>query len=399
MPWPWLETIDNALCKWSLNRRYNVNDLRRGARLRMPSPMFHYMDGAAEDEVTLKRNCSDFDNFELLPRYLVDVSNIDTRTQLLGADIDLPIICSPTGMNRLFHHDGEKAVSRAAAKAGTIYTLSTMGTYSIEDVADVCDGHKWFQIYVFKDRELVTEFIERCRAAQYHAMCLTIDLPLTGNRERDLRTGMTIPPAFSLPAWLDFGLHPLWSLSYLSTPPFELANVVHRVQGGSGGDVTTLVDYIGSQFDRSVNWDDAAHMVEQWNGPFVVKGINTVHDALKAAEIGANAIMVSNHGGRQLDTGPSPISLLPEIRAAVGDKLEIIVDGGVRRGTDVLKALALGASACSIGRAYLFGLGAGGEAGVDRMFSIFKAELERDMALLGCQTIADITQEYVRARS
>lgn len=398
MTWPVLDPIDKAICDRLINRAHNVNALRTGARLRMPSPMFHYMDGAASDEITLTRNCEDFDRYELLPRYLVDISTVDTKTTLLGQEIDLPIICSPTGMNRLFHHDGELAVSRAAARAKTIYTLSTMGTYSIEDVAEVCDGPKWFQIYVFKDRGLVSEFIERCKKAQYHAMCLTIDLPVTGNRERDLKTGMTIPPDFNLRTWLSFAMHPLWSLSYLATPPFSLANVEHRVKAGNSDDVTTLMNYVGGQFDQSVTWEDAANMAAEWGGPFVIKGVSSVNDARKAVEIGAHAIMVSNHGGRQLDHAPSPIGLLEDVMMAVGDKVEVIVDGGVRRGTDVLKALALGAKACSVGRAYLFGLGAGGEKGVDKTFSILRAELERDMALLGCANIQEITEEYVRAR-
>jgi L-lactate dehydrogenase (cytochrome) len=398
MPWPWLEKIDSAFTTWQLKRCRNISDLRRAAWIRMPSPMFHYMDGAAEDEVNLKRSCSSFDDYELLPRHLSDVSAIDPSTTILGQPVDMPVFCSPTGMSRLFHHDGELAVSRAAARAKTIYSLSTMGTYSIEDVAEVCSGPKWFQIYVFKDRSLVTEFIERCKAADYHAMCLTIDLPLTGNRERDLRTGMTIPPKFSLAGWFNFALHPLWSLSYLSSPPFSLANVEHRVSGGSDEDVTTLVDYISGQFDRSVTWDDAAEMVQEWGGPFVVKGVLSVHDALRAVDIGAKAIMVSTHGGRQLDHTPAPIDLIPEIVAAVGDRAEVIVDGGIRRGTDVIKALALGARAVSLGRGYLFGLGAGGEAGVDRALAILKEEIVRDMALLGCNTIEEITSEYVRRR-
>jgi L-lactate dehydrogenase (cytochrome) len=398
MPWPWLEKIDSAFTTWQLKRCRNISDLRRAAWIRMPSPMFHYMDGAAEDEVNLKRSCSSFDDYELLPRHLSDVSSIDPSTTILGQPVDMPVFCSPTGMSRLFHHDGELAVSRAAARAKTIYSLSTMGTYSIEDVAEVCSGPKWFQIYVFKDRSLVTEFIERCKAADYHAMCLTIDLPLTGNRERDLRTGMTIPPKFSLAGWFNFALHPLWSLSYLSSPPFSLANVEHRVSGGSDEDVTTLVDYISGQFDRSVTWDDAAEMVQEWGGPFVVKGVLSVHDALRAVDIGAKAIMVSTHGGRQLDHTPAPIDLIPEIVAAVGDRAEVIVDGGIRRGTDVIKALALGARAVSLGRGYLFGLGAGGEAGVDRALAILKEEIVRDMALLGCNTIEEITSEYVRRR-
>lgn len=398
MSWSWLEKIDTAFANWQLKRCHNINDLRRAAWIRMPSPMFNYMDGAAEDEVNLKRSCSSFDDYELLPRYLSDVSEIDPSTTVMGQPIDFPVLCSPTGMSRLFHHDGELAVSRAVARANTIYTLSTMGTYSIEDVAAVCNGPKWFQIYVFKDRSLVTEFIERCKAAEYHAMCLTVDVTAFGNRERDLRTGMTIPPKLSLAGWLNFALHPLWSLSYLANPPFSLANVEHRVSGGSGDEVTTLVQYITGQFDRTVTWDDAAKMVQEWGGPFVVKGVLTVHDALKAVEIGASGIMISTHGGRQLDHTPAPIDVLPEIVAAVGDKLEVILDGGIRRGTDVIKALALGASAVSIGRSYLFGLGAGGEAGVDRALALLKEEIVRDMAILGCRTIDEITSDYVRRR-
>ncbi len=209
MPWSWLEKIDSAFVNWQLKRCHNIYDLRRAARIRMPGPVFHYLDGAADDEVSLKRSCRSFDDYELLPRYLNDVGNIDPSTTILGEPIDLPVLCSPTGMSRLFHHDGELAVARAADRANTIYSLSTVGTYSIEDVARVCGGPKWFQIYVFKDRTLVSEFIERCKVAEYQAMCLTIDLVLPGNRERDLRTGMMIPPKFSLLGWTNFLLHPL----------------------------------------------------------------------------------------------------------------------------------------------------------------------------------------------
>ena len=284
MSWSWLEKIDKAFANWQLKRCHNINDLRKAARIRMPSPMFHYMDGAAEDEVNLRRSCSSFDDYELLPRTLRDISQIDPSTTLLGERIDIPVFCAPTGMSRLFHHDGELAVSRAAARANTIYSLSTMSTYNIEDVARVCAGAKWFQIYVFKDRELVSEFIDRCKREKYHAMCLTVDLALTCNRERDLRTGMTIPPKFSLATWFDFALHPLWSLNALTTPPFSLANVVHRVSDASGEDVTTLMDYVSGQFDRTVTWEDAAKMAEEWGGPFVVKGILTVDDAVRAVD-------------------------------------------------------------------------------------------------------------------
>lgn len=396
MPWPLLRTLEAQASAWYLQRCHNIADLRRVARWRVPAPMFHYMDGAADDEVTLDRNSSDFDALELLPRNLVDVSQIDTATTVLGQPISMPLILAPTGMSRLFHWEGELAVSRAAARAGTIYSLSTVGTHSIEEVAAACSGPKWFQIYVFKDRGLVTEFIERCRAAQYQALCLTIDLVMTGNRERDMRTGMTVPPALTLKSWLSFFLNPLWSLCHLSSPPFTLANVAHRVS--SGQDVQTLQNYIGSQFDRTVTWDDARAMVEQWNGPFAIKGVLTADDARRAVDIGANAIIVSNHGGRQLDHVPSPIDVLPEIVEAVDGRAEVIVDGGVRRGTDVLKALALGARACMTGRGYLFGLGAGGEAGVDRALAQYRKEIALDMALLGVRNVNEIGRHHVRYR-
>lgn len=397
MPWPLLRTLEAQASAWYLQRCHNIADLRRVARWRVPAPMFHYMDGAADDEVTLGRNSSDFDALELLPRNLVDVSQIDTATTVLGQPVSMPLILAPTGMSRLFHWEGELAVSRAAARAGAIYSLSTVGTHSIEEVAAACSGPKWFQIYVFKDRGLVTEFIERCRAAQYHALCLTIDLVMTGNRERDMRTGMTVPPALTLKSWLSFFLNPLWSLCHLSSPPFTLANVAHRVS--SGQDVQTLQNYIGSQFDRSITWDDARAMVEQWNGPFAIKGVLTADDARRAVDIGANAIIVSNHGGRQLDHVPSPIDVLPEIVEAVDGRAEVIVDGGVRRGTDVLKALALGARACMTGRGYLFGLGAGGEAGVDRALAQYRKEIALDMALLGVRNVNEIGRHHVRYRS
>lgn len=396
---PWLDRIDNALTAWQLGRSHNIADLRRVARLRVPAPMFHYLDGGADDEVSLQRNSRDFDRYELLPRHLVDVSSIETSTTVLGQPVSMPLILAPTGMSRLFHHEGELAVARAAARAGTIYSLSTVATHSIERVAAAAAGPKWFQIYVFKDRGLVTEFIARCREAQYHALCLTVDLPVSGNRERDLRTGMTLPPQFTLAGWLDFALHPLWSLRYLAAPPFTLANVAHRVSGAGAGDVATLVSYVASQFDRAVSWHDAAAMIEAWGGPFAIKGIMTAADARRAVEIGAHAIIVSNHGGRQLDHVPSPIDVLPEIVAAVAGRAEVILDGGVRRGTDILKALARGARACMTGRCYLYGLGAGGERGVDRALALLKSEMERDMALLGVRRVEEITREYVRDRS
>ena len=398
MTWPILQAIEARLSRRYLQRCQNIADLRRAAHRRVPAPMFHYMDGAAEDEITYRRNASDFDHLEFLPRNLVDISQIDPSTTVMGQRIDFPVILAPTGMSRMFHWEGERAVARAAARAGTIYSLSTVGTHSIEEVAAESAGPKWFQIYVFKDRGLVTEFIQRCKASQYHALCLTIDLPLTGNRERDFRTGMTLPPTFTLRSWIDFVLHPVWSATYVTSPPFLMANIAHRIKSISRDNVNTLMTYIGDQFDRTVTWDDAAMMVKEWGGPFAVKGILNVEDARRAVDIGAQCLIVSNHGGRQLDHSPSPIEMLPEIVAAVGDRAEVILDGGVRRGTDVLKALALGARACMTGRCYLYGLGAGGEAGVSKALQILHDEIVRDMALLGTRNVAEITSHYVRRR-
>jgi L-lactate dehydrogenase (cytochrome) len=393
-----VKKIDNAISKWCVNRCHKIQDLRKYARLRVPAPMFHYLDGAADDEVTLDRNSSDFNHYELLPRYLVDVSEIDTSTTVMGAEIDFPVFCSPTGFSRLFNNEGELAVAAAAAEAGTGYSLSTVSTYSIEDVADVCDGPKWFQIYVFKDRELVNEFMDRCRSANYHGLMLTIDLPgVQGNRERDLYTGMSLPPSLTLASWFNFFLHPLWSLKYLMSEEFQVANVVKRAPV-SERDAVSLAGYVAKQFDPTVDWDAAAWMVEQWNGPFAIKGVMCAEDAVRAADIGASAVILSNHGGRQLDNVCSPISLLREVKEAVGDRIEIVLDGGVRRGTDVLKALALGAQACMIGRPYLYGLGAGGKYGVARALQLLRAEIERDMALLGVTSVDQITEAHVRER-
>lgn len=379
----------------SLERCHNIADLRRRARRRLPAPMFHYIDGGADDEWSLNRNTAAFDGYELLPRYLRDVEAVDLTTPVLGTRLELPLFLAPTGMSRLFHHGKEPAAARAAAAFGTLYALSTMGTTSLEEIAEVSDGPKMFQIYILKDRELTREFVERCKAARYQALCLTVDTPLAGNRERDLVHGMSMPPRFGPKSLLSFATHPHWALNLLRDSDFRLANVAHRIDAIGAGTIS-LIDYVNGQFDRTVTWDDAAWLAEQWAGPFVIKGLQTPEDAERAVQVGASAIMISNHGGRQLDGAPAPVDCVAPIRAAVGDALELIVDGGVRRGTHVLKALALGANACSIGRPYLYGLAAGGQAGVERALSLLRSELLRDMALLGCNTLAEVTAERVR---
>lgn len=382
----------------SLKRCYNIGDLRKKAKRRLPKPIFHYLDGGADDEVTLRRNTDAFDDYELNPNYLTDTSNIDLSTDALGVKIDMPVFLSPTGMSKLFHHTGEPAVARAARKFGTLYSLSTLATTSIEDVADATDGPKMFQIYVYKDRGLTKEFIARCKAAKYDAICLTVDVPVPGNRERDKVNGMTMPPKFDLSSLLSFALHPEWSLRALNVKNFDLANVEQRDDLSVAGKPVSVMQYLTDQIDQTVTWKDAEWLAQEWGGRFLIKGVHSVHDAKKAAEIGAHGVMVSNHGGRQLDGVPACIDALGPIVDATGDKLEVILDGGVRRGSHVIKALAMGATACSIGRGYLYGLGAGGQAGVERALTLLRAEIERDMALLGVTKISEITRAFLVRR-
>ena len=316
-------------------------------------------------------------------------------TTLFGRKIDWPFFCSPTALQRLFNYQGERATARAAHASGTIFSLSSISSSNIEDTAKFSDGPKAFQVYVFKDRSLSREFVQRAKDSGYVALQLTVDVTVSGNRERDIVTGMTVPPRLGLMSLLDIAMKPRWVYRHLTTPKIEVANVAHRPPPGSenlGG----IIQYLNNQIDRSVTWKDAEWMIKEWGGPFAIKGIMTGADAKRAADIGATAVMVSNHGGRQLDFSPAPLDVLKEIVDAAGDRLEVILDGGVRRGTHVLKALALGARACSAGRPHLYGLGAGGEAGVTQALNILKTELARDMALAGVAKLADIDGSLIR---
>lgn len=380
----------------SLSRCFNIEDLRSLAKRRLPAPMFHYIDGGSDDERTLVRNSEAFADYHLLPECLADVAAIDTSVDLFGQRLALPFFLAPTGMSRLFHHDKELAAARAAEAFGTLYSLSTLGTTSLEDIAEATASPKMFQLYILKDRGLTLEFVERCKAAKYDALCLTVDMAVAGNRERDLRSGMVMPPRFGAGGLLSFASRPGWSMRLVTHREFRLANVAHRVDAlGSGA--MGLIDYVNSQFDRSVTWADVAWLRGQWAGPLVLKGILSPADAERARDCGADAVMVSNHGGRQLDGAPAPVEMLRPIRDRVGDAIQLVLDGGIRRGTDIVKALALGADACSIGKAYLYGLGAGGQAGVERAIALLRAELGRAMALLGCAHIADIDERHVLA--
>ena len=373
----------------TLNKCINIEDLRRMARRRLPKPIFDFLEGGAEDEWTLRRNLEGFDKYPLMTSTLVDIGTIDMQTQLLGQTIDWPVIIAPTGATELFHRTGEIAVARAAGDNGTLYTLSTMSNTSLEEVGAVNDAPKIFQLYIFKDRGLVEALIDRCKQARYQALCLTVDTPLSGNRERDRANGLTIPPKWTLKSLYHFATTPRWSVNATFRCQYARANFRDVTPEAANSNMLAL-EYVNSQFDRTVTWEDAAWLANQWAGPFAIKGIVSADDARHAVDIGATAIWVSNHGGRQLDGMPSTIECLPAIRAAVGDDIEIILDGGVRRGTHVLKALALGANACAIGRPPLYGLAAGGYAGVAHALNILRCELERDMALAGCASLSDI---------
>ena len=379
----------------ALARANNIADLRALARRRLPRPIFDYIDGGADDELTLRRNSSAFADYEIVPDVLTDVSHIRTETHLFGQAVRWPLMLSPTGLNRMFHRDAELAVARAAAKHGLLYGLSTLGTTRIEELAKEFAGPKVFQIYVFKDRGLTAEFVARCKDAGFHGLALTVDTPVAGNRERDRVNGLSLPPRLTLKSFLNFALHPGWSLPALTGSKFDFANVSHKVDALASGPMS-LFDYIGGQFDRSLAWRDVEWLAAEWGGPLAIKGLMTPEDARHAIASGATGVMISNHGGRQLDGAPAPIDQVAAIRDAIGDGPDVICDGGVRRGSDVVKALAMGATACSIGRPYLYGLAAGGEAGVDRALSLLFDEFERTMILAGINDVAGIETRHVR---
>jgi L-lactate dehydrogenase (cytochrome) len=375
----------------------NVMDLRRIAKRRLPSPVFNYLDGGADDELSLARNTDAFNDYELLPSQLSDVTNIDLKTTLLGQPMDWPVMISPTGASKLFHADGEPAVIRAAEKFGMIYSLSTLGTTTIEDVAAVGNCPKVYQIYILKDRGLTENFIERCKAQKYTALCLTVDTVAAGNRERDFVSGFSMSPKFRWRSALSFAMHAGWLARVLLRKDLELVNITSNERVARQVD-SGIMEYINSQFDRSLTWKDVEWLASQWDGPLIIKGLQTVDDCRKAADSGATAVMLSNHGGRQLESTPAPIDCVADVADALRDRLEIICDGGIRRGTHVIKALAMGANACSIGRGYLFGLAAGGQAGVERSLELLHSEVVRGMTLLGCDSIAKLGRGYVRKR-
>lgn len=381
-----------------LQRCVTVDDFRRIAKRRIPRGVFDYIDGGAEDERTLSGNSSSFSRLEWRPRVLRDVSRLDTTTTILGESLSMPLILAPTGYTRIADSQGELAVARAAERAGVPYSLSTMGTRSIEEVATVNGGNKWFQVYTWRDRGLVKELVQRSAAAGYTALWLTVDTAVLGRRERDVRRGFSLPPKIGLGTLLDGAVHPGWSWDFLRNDPIMFANLENS-SVPDGSKPIALAEKVATQFDQALSWDDIDWLRSFWDGPIAFKGVQTVADAKQAVVAGVDAIGLSNHGGRQLDDAPRPIELVEPVRQELQEQATIICDGGVRRGADIVKALALGADAVSIGRPYLYALAAAGEAGVDQMLSFMREGLERTMALNGCRSIAEIDREIVAWRS
>lgn len=381
-----------------LSNCHNFQDFRKLARRRLPSPIFHYIDGAADDEITHRRNTLAYDDVDLVPSVLAGVENVDLSTTIFGRKIELPLYCAPTALQRLFHHEGERAVAKAAQKYQTMFGVSSLGTVSVEEIGAMIDTPKMFQFYFHKDRGLNNSMIERAKAAKFDVLALTVDTITGGNRERDLRTGFTSPPKLTLSSLFSFASKPMWTINYLTKPKFELPQLQDYV--GEGTNIAMSIgEYFSTMLDQSVNWNDAEKLCSQWNGHFALKGIMSVEDAKKAVDIGCTGIMVSNHGGRQLDGARAPFDQLAEIIDAVGDKIDVICEGGIQRGTHILKALSMGAKACSGGRLYLYALAAAGQAGVERALNQYRTELERDMKLMGCTSIDQLNRSNLRFRN
>ncbi len=376
---------------------HNIDDFRKLAKQRLPWPVFDYIDGAADDEITKARNTIAFDEVDLVPDVLAGVAEIDTSRTIMGRKCALPLILSPTALQRAFHRDGERAVAKAAEKFGVWFGISSLATHSIEEIAALVGGPKLFQLYVHKDRGLNTSMMERCQAAKFDALALTVDTIVSGKRERCLRSGFTTPPRFSASALWSYATRPRWTLDYVFGPKFRLPNLDEHVQEGTGKAVS-IQDYFNTMLDTNMDWDTAARIRQDWGGTFALKGVMSAADARRAVEIGADAIWISNHGGRQLDGSRAPFDQLREIVDAVGGEIEIILDGGVRRGTHVLKGLAAGATAASGGRLYLYALAAAGQAGVERALTILKEEIERAMRLMGVTSVDQLNPDRLRYR-
>lgn len=375
---------------------HNFHDFRRLARHRLPSPIFNYIDGAADDETTHRRNSASFEHCDLLPNVLRGVQQVDLSVTVMGQKLALPFYCSPTALQRLFHHDGERAVAAAAAKYGTMFGVSSLGTVSLEELRKAYDTPQVYQFYFHRDRGLNRTMMQRAKEAGVEVMMLTVDSITGGNRERDLRTGFSIPFRLTLAGMLQFAIKPRWGIEYLTHEKFRLPQLEEHVDMSGGA--MSIGRYFTEMLDPAMNWDDVAEMVRTWNGPFCLKGIMSVEDARRAVDIGCAGIVLSNHGGRQLDGSRSAFDQLAEIVDAVGDRIDVMMDGGIQRGTHILKALSLGAKAVGLGRYYLYPLAAAGEPGVERALGLLRAELERGMKLMGCTSISQLSRANLRFR-
>jgi L-lactate dehydrogenase (cytochrome) len=377
----------------------SIDDLRRLARRRLPGGVFDYIDGGADDEITLGANTEAFRRARFRPRVLRGTETVDTSTTLLGRPTALPLVLAPTGFTRIAHPAGELAVVRAAGRAGVPFTLSTMGTRSIEECAAVAgsDARLWFQVYVWRDREHIASLVRRAAEHGFEALVLTVDTAVLGRRERDVRRGFTLPPSIGPGTLFDGLRHPGWTLRLLRGEPIRFSSAVGS-DAADGSSAVSLAEFSAAQFDPGLSWRDVEWLQSIWDGPIVLKGVQTAADARLAVDAGVAAIALSNHGGRQLDTAPTPLELLPEVVAEVGGRIEIIVDGGVRRGSDIVKACALGADAVMAGRPHLYALGAAGEPGVDHMLGLLRDGTERTLALVGAAAVADLTPEMVELR-
>ncbi|HVB00740.1 MAG TPA: alpha-hydroxy acid oxidase [Acidimicrobiales bacterium] len=374
----------------------SISDLRRIAQKRLPAGIFDYIDGGAEDELTLGRNSADFARITFRPRVLADVAALELGTELFGRPMTMPLILSPTGFTRIADPEGELSVARSAQRAGIPYTLSTMATRSIEEVRAVSspDARNWFQVYVWRDRDLVARLLERAKIQQYEAIVITVDTPVLGRRERDIRRGFLLPPKVGLDTLWEGARHPRWTLDLLRAEPITFANLSGS-NVGDGSSPVALAQQVNSQFDASLSWRDIEWFRDRWAGPIVLKGIQRIEDARIAVDSGIDAIALSNHGGRQLDGAPSPVSLIAEIVEGIDGAIPVLCDGGIRRGSDIAKALSLGAKACMIGRAYLYGLASGGELGVDHSIELLREGLAKTMALTGTRTVDNFSRDLV----
>lgn len=377
---------------------HNVKEMRLLAKQRLPGPIFHYIDGAADDEITYARNTSSFDDCDLVPNVLAGVEEVDMSVEVMGQKLAMPLYCAPTALQRLFHHDGERAVARAAKKFGTMFGVSSLATVSVEEIAEITDGPKMFQFYFHKDRGLNDALRQRAKDAGFQVLALTVDTITGGNRERDLHTGFTSPPRLTLGSMASFAMHPSWAYNFYTKPKFDMPHLSGHVSEGTNLAVS-VGDYFSKMLDQSMSWKDAEKLCSDWGGHFALKGIMSVEDAKRAVDIGCTGIMVSNHGGRQLDGARAPFDQLAEICDAVGDKIDVVLEGGVQRGTHVLKALSVGAKAVSGGRMYLYSLAAAGQEGVEKTLGNLRTEIERDMKLMGVTKIDQLSRENLRWRS